>query len=324
MPPRDSQISVSTGATGRIVTVGPAQRHGAAAGLETAPGWGGDPGPASKFRGGQGQAPAAPGTRARDQAVPPALTSRSPRHLCRCLLVPGCTGHLQPRSVFWEGVRMRTGDVQAQELRQPHTSRSRLGSLPVSAASAARGHGPGVRRVPVWWLPGPAVSSGAGASPMLRLPEPRGRRCWRCANTPGTGPEAAAAKTDSPEICWHGRSATEPGPTPVLLEPGPCPGPVLMATRAGRVRGGSTTPPKHRVEPKLCLSPFPIADPDQHHDNHNRVQLWGSQTCPRVSGLRSHSQSCSILGPCSTMGTAECREPLGTSPGAHPVVPGCG
>lgn len=213
---------------------------------------------------------------------------------------------------------MRTGDVQAQKLRQPHTSRSRLGSLPVSAASAARGHGPGVRRVPVWWLPGPAVSSGAGASPMLRLPEPRGRRCRRCANTPGTGPEAAAAKTDSPEICWHGRSATEPGPTPVLLEPGPCP--VLMATTAGCARGGSTTPPKHRVEPKLCLSPFPVADPDQHHDNHNRVQLWGSQTCPRVSGLSSHSQSCSILGPCSTMGTAE----VPGAPGDQLRSPPCG
>lgn len=191
-------------------------------------------------------------------------------------------------------------------------------TLPGHGLALSRCHGPGVRRVPVWWLPGPAVSSGAGASPMLRLPEPRGRRCRRCANTPGTEPEAAAAKTDSPEICWHGRSATEPGPTPVLLEPGPCP--VLMATRAGRARGGSTTPPKHRVEPKLCLSPSPIADPDQHHDNHNKVRLWGSQTCPRVSGLRSHSQSCSILGPCSTMGTTE----VPGAPGDQLRSPPCG
>lgn len=116
--PHDSKLSVSTGATGRIGTVGPAQRRRAAA--ETAPGWGGDPGPASKFRGRQGQAPAAPGTRACGQAVPTALTSRSPR--CGCLLVPGSTGHLQPRSVFWEGVRMQAGDAQAQGLRQPHTS----------------------------------------------------------------------------------------------------------------------------------------------------------------------------------------------------------
>lgn len=150
--------------------------------------------------------------------------ARSPRQTCRCLLVPGCTGHLQLCSVFWEGVRMQTGDAQAQELRQPHTSRSRLGSVPVSAAGAARGHGPGVCRVPLWWLQRPAVSSGVGTSPMLRLPEPGSRRCWRCATT-GPGPKVAAANTDSPEICWHGRWATAAGPTPVLLEPSPTPWP---------------------------------------------------------------------------------------------------
>lgn len=162
------------------------------------------------------------------------LDKPQPEAQCRCLLVPGRTRHLQPRSVFWEGVRMQMGDAQAQELWQLHTSRSWLGSVPVPAGSAA-----GVIAQEftesLWWLPGLAVPSRAGASLMLQLPEPGGERCWCCANTTGMGLEVASANTDSPKICWHGQSASGPGLTPVLQEPGP----VLMATRAGCAQGAA-------------------------------------------------------------------------------------
>lgn len=120
-------------------------------------------------------------------------------------VVPGSAGHLHPRSVFWEGVRMQAGDAQAQGLRQPHISRLAFSrclqpGLPgVTAQEFAES---------LFGVSGPAVPSGAGASPVLRLPEEGGRRCWRCANTAGTGLGEAAAKSDNLEICWHGRSAT--------------------------------------------------------------------------------------------------------------------
>lgn len=215
----------------------PSQRHGAAAVPETAPGWGGNHGPASKFRGGQGQAPAAPGTRARSQAVPPALT----RLMCRCLLVPGRTRHL--RSGFWEvsGCRRemprhRNFDGRALPGHGLALSQRCPGSRPspglVAPGSAIRG----------WRQPGAPVT---------------GRRCWRCANTAGTGPEAAAANTDSPEICWHGRSATGAGPTPALLEPGPASQRCADGYQGWPGSGGSTTPTENRVKPKPLPVPIP-------------------------------------------------------------------
>lgn len=159
-------------------------------------------------------------------------------------------------------------------------------------------------------------------------------RGWRQPDAPVTG----AARPAVPALCKHpwdgagGGRSQDRQPRNLLARqighrtradasaPGARPLPCADGYQGWPRSGGSTTPPKHRVEPKLCLSPLPIADPDQHHDNHNRVQLWGSQTCPRVSGLRSHSQSCSILGPCSMMGTAE----VPGAPGDQPRSPPCG
>lgn len=268
--PHDSQPRVSAGATGRM---GPSALHSATAGPETAPAWGGDPAPASKFRGRQGQAPAAPGTRARGQALP--------RHLCGYLLLPGSLGHLQPRSVLWEGVRMQMGDAQAQELRHPHTSRSRLGSLPVSAGSAVRGQEFAESLFGGSWSrqchPGlaPARCSGYRSRAVLALCKQR---------RDGAGGGCSQFRQPRNLLAQH-------RPAPALLEPGPIPWPCADGYQGWPGSGGSTTPQSTVWSQSLCLSPFPAADPDQQHNNHNRVRLWGSWACLRVSGLRSHSLS---------------------------------
>lgn len=141
------------------------------------------------------------------------------------------------------GVRMQTGDAEAQEFRRPRTSRSRLGSLPAL---------PGSRPSPGLVAPGSAIRGWRQPGAPVT-----GRRCWRCANTAGTGPEAAAANTDSPEICWHGRSATGAGPTAALLEPGPASQRCADGYQGWPGSGGSTTPPENRVKPKPLPVPIP-------------------------------------------------------------------
>lgn len=197
-----------------------------------------------------------------------------PRHMCRFLLVPGRTGHLQPRSVFGEGVRMQAGDAQAQELRQPCTSWARLGSAPVSAASSARVM---AQEVAESVFGGSRVAG--VASRVLRLPEPGCGRCWRCANSTGMGCSQYRQPRDL--------LARQMG----LLEPSPVPWPCADGYQGWLGWWDSTTPQSTVRSQSLCQSPFPAAGPDQQNDN-NRAQLWGSWDCPRVSGLWSHSPNC--------------------------------
>lgn len=207
--------------------------------------------------------------------------SCSPRHLCGYLLLPGSLGHLQPHSVLWEGVRMQMGDAQAQELRHPHTSRSRLGSLPVSAGSAVRGQEFAESLSGGSWSrqchPGlaPARCSGYRSRAVLALCKQR---------RDGAGGGCSQFRQPRNLLARH-------RPAPTLLEPGPIPWPCADGYRGWPGSGGSTTPQSTVWSQSLCLSPFPAADPDQQHNNHNRVRLWGSWACPRVSGLRSHSLS---------------------------------
>lgn len=74
--------------------------------------------------------------------------------------------------------------------------------------------GSGVCRVPVWWLLEPAVPSGAGASPVLRLPEPggagvvqtapgRGRRWVQPIQTAQKSAGTAPASTSAPGARPH-------------------------------------------------------------------------------------------------------------------------
>lgn len=145
------------------------------------------------------------------------------------------------------------------------------GSRPRSSPSpclAAPGSGSAIRG----WRQPDAPVTGGGRPAVLAL-------CKHCRDGAGGGCSRIRQPRNLLARQIHHRTSAD------TSAPGaPCPGPVLMATGC-HVRGGNTTPQSTVWSQRLCLSPFPAADPDQQHDNHNTVQLWGSWACPRASGL---------------------------------------